>query len=114
MPTRNDCERAVGQWVSFRTRWGAHRGIVEQVNHRAVLVRVPQQDAPVELLHATDEEKLDVALAWGRPYGAYGGGYGGYGPGRPGWGYPGYFGAYGGFVWWWLAFSWIFALAFLW
>lgn len=55
----------------------------------------------------SDEEKLDLALAqwgYGRP------GYGGFG-GR-GWGYPGYVGWYLG--WWWLAFAWILALAFLW
>lgn len=106
-----DAQRAVGNWVQFRTQWGAHRGIVEQVNPRAVLVRVPRQYAPAGLATGvqsgqTDEEKLDLVLAYG--YGRYGAGYG------RRWGYPGYGAWGGGWWWWWLAFAWIFALAFLW
>lgn len=103
----------MGEWVSFRTQWGSHRGIVEQVNHRGVLVRVPRQYVPATLINGTDNDKLDVGLArWGGAYGPYGA-YGGYGGGKT-WGYPGYGAWYGGWWWWWLAFAWIFWLAFLW
>lgn len=131
MCTRMDCTQKMGQWVQFRTQWGTHRGIISDVNQRAVLVRVPRRYAPTGLASETkpvdqsDTSKLDLALAqWG--YGGYGGGYGrrgyrgygGYGPGYGayggGWGRPGYGGWYGGWWWWWLAFAWIFALAFLW
>ncbi|MFB5189391.1 hypothetical protein [Alicyclobacillus fastidiosus] len=109
MCTQRECEQAVGQWVSFRTKWGAHRGIVERVTPRGVLVRVPSDYAPAQLIHATDEDKLNVALTrFG--YGVHNAGYwGGYGPGagyyggRGRWGYPGY-GAWAGGWWlWWLA-----------
>jgi len=116
MCTRGQCVSSLGQWVRFQTPWGMHRGIVADVNNRAVLMRVPRRYAPVGWASHTpsgtsDEEKLDLALAqYG--YGGYGGypGYGRYGR----WGYPGYGGWYGGWWWWWLAFAWIFALAFLW
>lgn len=106
--------RYMGQWVRFQTPWGSHRGIIADVNQRAVLVRVPRGYVPAGLVSDTkagdDEKNLDVALA---QYGYYGG-YRGYGAARGGWGYPGYGGWYGGWWWWWLAFAWIFALAFLW
>ncbi len=111
MCTRADCMRSMGQWVRFQTPWGIHRGIVMDVNQRAVLMRVPRQYAPVGLVKSaqsegqSDEQRLDLALA------QYG--YGRHGYGR-GWGYPGYYGWWGGWWWWWLAFAWIFALAFLW
>ncbi|MFD1676322.1 hypothetical protein [Alicyclobacillus fodiniaquatilis] len=110
MINRGEWNNAVGQWVRFRTPWGTHRGIVQEVNHRGVLVRVPQQYAPATLINASDEQKLDVALtAYGYPYGGYGYGYS---PAAR-WGYPGWGGWYGGWWLWWLAFAWIFALAFL-
>lgn len=128
-----DVKHAVGGWVQFRTPWGTHRGIVEQVNSRGVLMKVPKEYAPVSLAFGnngrqTDEQKLDAALAFGGYGGAYGAapGYGprpgvGVGPGGgvgpgcgPRWGYPGY-GAWGGGWWfWWLAFAWIIFFAFLW
>ena len=104
----------MGKWVRFQTPWGMHRGVIADINNRAVLIRVPRTYAPIQLaastkvLDADDEKRLDLALAWG----GYGGGYG-YGA-RRGWGAPGYGGWYGGWWWWWLAFAWIFALAFLW
>ena len=112
MCNRLDCVNNMNKWVRFQTPWGVHRGIVSDVNGRAVLVRVPRQYAPASLVSSSqaigksDEEKLDLALAgWGGPrYGAYGGR----------WGYPGYGAWYGGWWWWWLAFAWIFWLAFLW
>ncbi|MCL6452127.1 MAG: hypothetical protein K6T78_00695 [Alicyclobacillus sp.] len=112
MCRRCDAEKALGQWVQFGTPWGTHRGIVEQVTPRAVLVRVPRRYAPAGLVSSerqgtTDEEKLDLALAYGG-YPGYGYGYGGR------WGYPGYGAWWGGWWWWWLAFAWIFWLAFLW
>ncbi|GMA60855.1 hypothetical protein NZD89_14595 [Alicyclobacillus fastidiosus] len=110
MCTQRECEQAVGHWVSFRTRWGAHRGIIEKVTPRGVLVRVPSDYAPAQLIHATDEDKLDVALTrygYGIRHTGYWGG--GYGPGAGyygrRWGYPGY-GAWAGGWWlWWLAFA---------
>ena len=106
----------VGRWVQFQTPWGSHRGIIHEVNSRGVLMKVPRQYAPVTLIKhegagaVSDEEKLDLALAWGGypNGGGYGYGYGGR-PGYPGYGYWG-----GGWWWWWLAFAWIFWLAFLW
>lgn len=123
MCTMGQCQNARGGWVQFQTQWGVHRGIVEQVNDRGVLMRVPSQYAPVaqagdQRLQGTDQERLDVALAqWG--YGpAYGPGYGapGYGPRAPGYGVGRPYGGWwnGGWWFWWLAFAWIFALAFLW
>lgn len=119
MCNRLDCVNNMGKWVQFRTPWGSHRGIVTDVNNRAVLIRVPRQYVPASLVSDSqsvekdDEKKLDLALAqWGGGWGGYGPGYGPYG-GR-GWGYPGYGAWYGGWWWWWLAFASIFALAFLW
>jgi hypothetical protein len=120
MCTMGQCERNMGRWMEFRTPWGKTRGIVEQVNHRAVLVRVPKEHAPVVLLNnsqSSDEARLDVTLAQnGYPsYGA-GGGYGGGEPGYGGgarWGYPGYYRWVGPWLFWWLAFAWIFWLLFL-
>ncbi|MCY0874915.1 MAG: hypothetical protein OWT28_01320 [Firmicutes bacterium] len=130
MCTRGQCQKNLGNWVQFETPWGRHRGVVERVTDRGVLMRVPRQYAPTSLathraLRAeTEEQRLDLALAqwgyggaggWGGGagapgYGAYGGAYGnrGYGNG----GYGGWWG--GGWWWWWLAFAWIFWLAFLW
>lgn len=122
MCNRLDCVNNLGKWVQFQTPWGHHRGIIAEVNNRAVLVRVPRQYAPIGLVSHSqsvdkdDEKKLDFALAqWGGVWGGlrgYGPGYGAYG-GR-GWGYPGYGAWYGGWWWWWLAFAAILALAFLW
>ncbi|QSO52727.1 hypothetical protein JZ785_01995 [Alicyclobacillus curvatus] len=118
MCTTSDCARYMGQWVRFQTPWGMHRGIVSSMNNSAVLVRVPRAYAPIGLATSSkvhennDEQRLDLALAWGGGYGGWGGGYR-YGA-RAGWGAPGYGRWAGGWWWWWLAFAWIFALAFLW
>jgi len=125
MCTMRECNDNLGKWVQFRTQRGFHRGIVHEVNPNAVLIRVPRNYAPYQLvtetLDATDEHKLDIALTrFGYPaygYAGYGGypgygGYGGYGAGR--WGYPGYGAWGGGWWWWWLPFAAILALAFLW
>lgn len=119
--TMGQCQRNVGRWMEFRTPWGKTRGIVEEVNHRAVLVRIPKEHVPIQLLsqsHGADEARLDATLAeYGYPAGP---GYGGQTPGSGGncapngrWGYPGYYGWYGSWFLWWLAFAWIFLLAFL-
>lgn len=100
---------------------GKTRGIVEEVNHRAVLVRIPKEHVPIQLLsqpQGADEARLDATLAeYGYPAGpSYGGqapGYGGNCTPNGRWGYPGYYGWYGGWFLWWLAFAWIFLLAFL-
>ncbi len=124
MCTMSQCQQARGGWVQFQTQWGVHRGIVEEVGNKGVLMRVPRQYAPQGLagdqrLHGTDRDRLDMALAqWG--YGPPGvvpgapgyrpwGGVPGYGVGR---GYAGWWG--GGWWFWWLGFALIFALAFLW
>ena len=120
--TRGECASNVGKWVQFQTQWGVHKGIISDVNDRAVLVRVPRPYAPTGLASAHQEvdkddvAKLDLALAqWGAGYGYGYGGYGrpGYGRYGAGWGRPGYGGWYGGW-WWWLAFAWIWWLWFLW
>ena len=112
MCTMGQCQKHLGGWVQFQTPWGMHRGVVERVTHQGVLMRVPRQYAPVSLASApqSDEDKLGAALAqWG--YGRGAPGYGAYGGG---WGRPGYGWWGGGWLWWWLAFSWLFLLAFLW
>lgn len=119
MCTKCQCRKNMGQWVRFQTQWGMHQGMIEDMNDRAVLVRVPRRYAPAGYVNDAvpenpEDRKLDVALAaWGGYGGGYGGGPGyGYGGGR--WGRPGYGGWYGGWWWWWLAFAWIFWLAWLW
>ncbi|MCL6516647.1 hypothetical protein [Alicyclobacillus sp.] len=112
MCTMGQCMKLRGQWVHFYTQWGYHRGIIEDVNNRAVLVRMPRRYAPLGLAShapqldtgATDEQRLDLVLA-----AVYGPGWG-----YRGWGYPGWGAWWGGWWWWWLAFWWIFALAALW
>jgi hypothetical protein len=116
MCTRCQCQKAVGQWVQFRTPYGYHRGVVERVAPQGVLMRVPRAYAPTSLASAiglgeqTDEQRLDLALAqWG--YGAPANGAPGYA--APGYGYAnGWWAA--GWWWWWIAFAAIFWLAFLW
>ena len=129
LSTRSNVENAVGQWVQFRTPWGYHRGIVEQVNQRAVLVKVPKEYAPISLAYGSangaqnDAERLNTALTKHNyrisgdvtpAFGGYGPGYGPGAGGAPGgrWGYPGYGDWGGGWWWWWLAFAWIFLFAF--
>ncbi|PWI58358.1 hypothetical protein [Sulfoacidibacillus thermotolerans] len=113
MRIRQQCLDCQGAWVKFRTHYGVHQGVIHQVRHDAVLVRVPAQYAPrLASLPKTDDEKLDVALAqWGAGYPRYGAVAPGYGPAAPGYGYNWWWAA--GFLWWWLAFAAIFWLAFL-
>ncbi|MCL6593072.1 MAG: hypothetical protein K6T31_03775 [Alicyclobacillus sp.] len=101
MCTMGQCMKLRGQWVHFYSPWGYHRGIIEDVNSRAVLVRMPRRYAPTGLVSQTqpadsprsDEQKLDVVLAqW-------------YGPYWGRWGYPGWGAWWGGWWWWWLAFA---------
>lgn len=110
MDVCQQCRQHQGRWISFQTPWGLHRGIVERVVDGAVLVRVPMQYAPAGLasLPKSEEQKLDIALAqWAA--GSYGAAPG-YGINRrPGYGWWG-----GGWLFWWLAFASIMALAFLW
>lgn len=123
MCTMNDCVQNQGSWVQFRTPWGYHRGIVENVTNQGVLMRVPRQYAPTGLVGGSisdsmpASERLDLALA-GLGYGPYGrpGPYAAGRPGYPGYGYSrGYGGWWAGGWWlWWLAFASIFWLAFLW
>ncbi|MCL6444426.1 MAG: hypothetical protein K6T83_13405, partial [Alicyclobacillus sp.] len=94
MCTKGTCMKYLGGWVQFRTPWGYHRGVIESVNDRAVLMRVPRQYAPVGLVsrsagseQLSDQERLDLTLAqWGYP-GYAGWGYPGWGAR---WGYPGW------------------------
>lgn len=123
MCTKSQCHNAVGQWVSFQTPWGAHRGVVHSVSEQTVLMRVPSQFAPTGLagmaqVPASEEQRLNLSLAqWGydsgmRPAGV-GGGYP-YG-GAPGYGRrPGYGWWAGGWWWWLLSFALIWAFAFMW
>lgn len=112
MCTMNQCQSALGQWVQFRSPWGMHRGIIQEVSPTGALIRMPRQYAPMTMISdarhpQTDADKLDVALAqWG--YGPYPGPR--YGP-RYG---PGYNRWAGGWFVWWFAFAAILALAFLW
>ncbi|WP_258109613.1 hypothetical protein [Alicyclobacillus sp. SP_1] len=114
MCTYGQCYQSLGKWVQFQTKWGVHRGIVQQVTPQGVLMRVPRQYAPSGLASyaadATDaeSERLDAALvAYGYgpgPVYAGNGAYRPYGNGRA-WGYPGYGAYYAGWWWWWLAFA---------
>ncbi|MCI0182863.1 hypothetical protein [Sulfoacidibacillus ferrooxidans] len=106
---RQQCLGCQGGWVQFRTRYGLHQGMVQQVRSNSVLMKVPAQYAPsLATFEVSDEAKLDMALAqWGGGYPGYGAGYGG-GYGAPGAGWWG-----GGYWWWWLAFGAIFWLSFL-
>ncbi len=107
---RQQCQNCQGEWVRFRTHYGIHQGMIEQVRGDSVLMRVPAQYAPtLASFPKTDEEKLDVALV------QRGIGYPGYSMGAPGYGYgaPGYGWWGGGYWWWWLAFASIFFLSFL-
>ncbi len=91
MCTKEECEKYVGQWVHFRTKYGYHVGLVERVTNDSAVVLSPKQYIPAQFasanLSADEEQRLDLALAW---WGGMGrGGYPGYG-GAPG------AGAYGG------------------
>lgn len=88
MCSRSECQRYIGQYVRFRSPYGYHEGVIERVSGNQAIVLSPRRYIPVHLastdLRTSDEQKLDVALAWG----GYGGGYGrGYGGGYPGYGY---------------------------
>ncbi|KPV45762.1 hypothetical protein AN477_02000 [Alicyclobacillus ferrooxydans] len=120
MCTRADCERHVGQWVSFRTKYGYHVGLVERVTKDSAIVLSPRQHIPTHLasadIRADDVERLDLALAWG---GFGRGGYpgSGFGGGAPGAGaYGGGFGGRGGYGWgrWAVSFLIIYVLWGLW
>ncbi len=111
MNVREQCMTMQGSWVHFQTPWGYHRGIIQQVENQGVLMKIPRNYVPAHLANAnsSDETKVEVALqqvAWGNPGYGYGGGYGPYRPGYGWWN--------GGWLFWWLAFASIFALAFLW
>lgn len=94
MCSRAECQRYVGRYVRFRSPYGVHEGVIERTSSSQAIILSPRQYIPVQFasqaLDATDEERLDLALAWGGfggGYGArggYGGGYGGYG--AYGWG----------------------------
>lgn len=106
--TRADCERHVGEWVRFRTKYGYHVGIVERVTKDSAIVMSPRQHIPTHLasadVNADEMQRLDLALAWwGGGFGRGGGGYpgAGYGGGAPGAGaYGGGFGGRGGYGGW--------------
>ncbi|WP_029422873.1 hypothetical protein [Alicyclobacillus macrosporangiidus] len=90
MVSRAQCQQYVGQWVRFHTRYGQHVGLVERVTPDALIVVSPARCVPKHvpsMAVGTDEQKLDLALAW---WGGYGPGVGGaYGPyGGWGWGGP--------------------------
>lgn len=65
---RQQCLGCQGGWVQFRTRYGLHQGMVQQVRSNSVLMKVPAQYAPsLATFEVSDEAKLDMALAqWGR------------------------------------------------
>lgn len=92
MCTRSQCEKHVGKWVKFRTPFGVHQGIIEEIRGDKAIILSPKQYVPkqVESIDVTPEElgKLDVALAYGGypgAGGAVGGHYGGYGYWGFGW-----------------------------
>ncbi|MCY0900912.1 MAG: hypothetical protein OWU32_01835 [Firmicutes bacterium] len=120
MCTKAQCEQHVGQWVQFRTPYGHHIGLVERISGNEAIVVSPRQYVPAQFartVNQSDEDKLDVALAFwgggGYPRAGFGGGprvgYGAGAVGRPG-GYGGY-GGYG-FGWqrWAVSFLIIYAL----
>ena len=111
MCSRTECLRYTGQYVGFRSPYGYHEGVIQGVRGNQAIVLSPRRYIPAQLasesLDMDEEERLDLALAWG-----YRGGYGGYG-GRGG------YGAYGGgwgYGWGRWAVSWlvIYALFGLW
>ncbi|MCL6517282.1 hypothetical protein [Alicyclobacillus sp.] len=91
MCTRAECEKYVGKWVGFRTKYGYHVGLIERVTPNAAIVLSPRQYIPKHVttlaVSASDVEKLDLALAWGGFGGAPGAGYGGWGGWGWGWGW---------------------------
>ncbi|WP_083511661.1 hypothetical protein [Alicyclobacillus acidiphilus] len=106
MCTRAECQRYVGQWVGFRTRYGYHIGKVERITKDSAIVLSPRQYIPAQLASTeiTDDEshRLDVALAWWGGFGRRGYPAVGYGPGAVG-GYGPHGGAgYGG----WAGYGW--------
>lgn len=109
---RKTCAGCQGRWVQFETPWGIHRGIVERVEHDRVLIRVPRRYAPTLASAIINpdldkDKRLALALAkWGYGYPA-----GGYRFAKPIYG-AGWWAA--GWLWWWLAFAWILALAAFW
>lgn len=115
MCTRQQCEAYVGQWVRFRTPYGAHQGMIERLTPSKAIIVSPRQYAPAQLISdsvdVSDMEKLDVALAWGRM------GRGAVGYPGVGYGGAGRYGGYGyGYGWarWAVSFLVIYALFGLW
>lgn len=92
MCSRAECQRYVGKYIRFQTPYGYHEGIVENVRGNQAIILSPRHYIPAQLVSdsvdADDMKRLDLALAWGYPGGAFGGGYGrrGYGGYGYGWG----------------------------
>jgi hypothetical protein len=94
--TKAQCMTHVGKMVQFRTPYGHHVGVIERVTNNSVIVLSPRKYIPAQLAQypQDDDEKLDIALAWGGFGRGFGGGYpprgyggrGVYGAGGYGWG----------------------------
>ncbi|WP_206830332.1 hypothetical protein [Alicyclobacillus fructus] len=95
MCNRADCERLVGRWVTFRTPYGQHQGLIERVTDdgRVVVLSPPSHAVPSLILTDGDAKGVDPVLAYGgfgpRPMGAPGYGMPPYGVPGPGYGYGG-------------------------
>ncbi|GMA66295.1 hypothetical protein NZD89_28905 (plasmid) [Alicyclobacillus fastidiosus] len=103
MCTQAECQRHIGKFVQFKTPYGYHQGVIEQIKGEKAIILSPSRYVPAQLasteLLDDDVKKLDVALAWwrgglgragypgvaagGYPRGAYG--YGGWGYGWARW-----------------------------
>ncbi|AEJ42738.1 hypothetical protein [Alicyclobacillus acidocaldarius] len=95
MCTKAECERLVGRWVTFRTPYGQHHGLIERVTEdgRVIVLSPRSQAVPSLVLTDGDAAGVDPVLA----YGGFGPGpMGGPGYGAPPYGVPGPGYGYGG------------------
>jgi hypothetical protein len=115
MVTRLDCQKYVGRWVRFRTPFGWHRGIIEDITDTHAVIVSPDKYVPAQLasqkLTKDDLRKIDATFAFGSFGGPAGVGVPGYGMSVPGYG-----GFWGGASWsrWAVAFLIIYLLFGLW
>lgn len=113
LPIRNLAEKQVGNWVTFRTPNGPMRGILEKVNEKQALIKIPYADAPLHLMMGSGhdftvekKQKMSHDIEQVAYYAPGGVGYGGVA--RP------YGFGLGGGWWWWIWIPLIFLLFAFW